>query len=300
MVCSLLQRIGFRESWCTELVSMMLFVYIGCGTAAIMSKTPIGGPEGYTQGDWHINVALAFGLAITVIAYATAHRSGGHINCAVTIALMISSDCEIVDGIGIIISQLIGSIIGAALLAATVPDDMDATGGLGCNGLADGYNAGNAFVGETLMTFLLMYTVYETAVSTRPVTRSKPSSEFQPVMGPLAIGLSVFLAHIVLLNITGCSINPTRSFGPAVVATIRGKTDAWDYFWIFVLAPILGASLAAGAKIVDKAYAQAPKAAQQQKARKRSANKEVEMGEEEVRAEQIGIITEAAAPTSPI
>lgn len=294
MVCSLLQKIGFRESWLTELVSMMLFVYIGCGTAAIMNQSP-------TQGDWHINVALAFGLAITVIAYATAHRSGGHINCAVTIALMISSDCELVDGIGIIISQLIGSIIGAALLAATVPENMDTTGGLGCNGLAPGYNEGNAFIGETLMTFLLMYTVYETAVSTRPVTRSKPNSEFQPVMGPLAIGLSVFLAHIVLLNITGCSINPSRSFGPAVVATIRGKQgdSAWKYFWIFVLAPILGASIAALCKIVDKANAAdaaAPtkRTAEKAKGRKRS---EVEMEESEdqnpeaVGTEQIGIIS---------
>lgn len=284
MVCSLLKRIGLRESWLTELISMMLFVYIGCGTAAIMKS-------GSIQGDWHINVALAFGLAITVIAYATAHRSGGHINCAVTIALMISSDCEIVDGIGIIISQLVGSILGAALLAATVPAAMDTTGGLGCNGLAAGYSEGNAFIGETLMTFLLMYTVYETAVSTRPLTRSKPNKEFQPVMGPLAIGLSVFLAHIVLLNITGCSINPSRSFGPAVVATIRGKTDAWDYFWIFVLAPILGASIAAASKIVDKAYAaeepvpEAKRKAEKSSSRKRS---EVEMEASE-EAVQIGI-----------
>merc|ERR1712098_48161 len=185
MVCAILSKIGLRESWITEFVSMALFVYIGCGTAANMNQSP-------AQGDWHIIVALAFGLAITVLAYATAHRSGGHINCAVTIALMISQDCGIADGIGIIISQLLGSILGAFLLSATVPAEMDTTKGLGCNGIAEGYSTGNAFMGEALMTFLLLYTVYETAVSKigpqslkklpdkRPVTRSKPSEEFQP------------------------------------------------------------------------------------------------------------------------
>merc|ERR1712058_134332 len=154
-------------------------------------------------------------------------------NCAVTIALMISQDCGIADGLGI--------ILGAFLLSATVPAEMDTTKGLGCNGIAEGYSTGNAFIGEALMTFLLLYTVYETAVSKSPVTRSKPSEEFQPVLAPLAIGFSVFLAHIVLLNVTGCSINPSRSFGPAFVSSMQGNAKAWDDFWVFVAAPILGA-----------------------------------------------------------
>jgi len=247
MVCSALQKIGIRESWLTEFVSMMLFVYIGCGTAAVTKR-------GTTQGDWYVTIALAFGIGIAVLAYATAHRSGGHINCAVTIALMISQDCEVVDGIGIIFFQLLGSICGAGLLAATVPEALDTTTNLGCNAVATGYSVGNAFVGETFMTFLLMYTVYETAVSTRPVTRTKPNSDHQPVMAPLAIGLSVFLAHIVLLNITGCSINPTRSFGPAVVASAMGASGVWTDFWVFVVAPIFGASIAAVCKVVDAKF----------------------------------------------
>ena len=126
------------------------------------------------------------------------------------------------------------------------------------------YSAGNAFVNEAMMTFLLLFVVFEVAVN-------KKSEMFN--VAPVAIGFAVFVAvrhrrppthrdprinalastchlvaaaqHLVCLPVTGCSINPTRSFGPALVATINGSTGLWNHMWIFWLGPIFGAVLAA-------------------------------------------------------
>merc|ERR1719389_1395393 len=125
-----------------------------------------------------------------------------------------------------------------------IPEEADKTGGLGTNAISDRLSKFNAFVGEFFMTFLLMLVVLETAVN--------PATKENREMAALAIGFAVFLAHAVLINIDGCSINPTRSFGPAMVrqSLYKNKADSFDEQLVFWAAPCLGA---AGAVFVSTA-----------------------------------------------
>merc|ERR1712072_46303 len=116
--------------------------------------------------------------------------------------------------------QLLGSFAGAGLVAATFPEGGNANiGCFGTNAVASGFSRGNAFCGEFFFTFLLLFTVFHTAVHERYGNNTDNAA-------PIAIGMAVFCAHCVLIPITGCSINPTRSFGPAILASIRDN-DCW-------------------------------------------------------------------------
>jgi len=213
-----------------EYLAMTLFVTIGCGSAMGVAKTP----------GWILQVALTFGLAITVLGYAVAHYSGGHINCAVTFGLYLAGELEWFQGVSILLAQLLGSITGAALLSCMYPKDKDLTGALGSNTVNEGYSVVHAFLGEVVMTFLLVFVVLETAIS--------PATKASRGVACSAIGLSVFLAHAVLIPVDGCSINPTRSFGPAFLAAYHNKSPkALQDLWIFWLGPLLGAAAAVGA-----------------------------------------------------
>lgn len=224
-----------------EFFAMLLFVYFGCGAAASnVHKT--------ANGEWDsasvVAIAMVFGLAITVLAYSTAHSSGGHINCAVTFALTLTGKCHPVRGFCYVVVQLLGSIAGAALLAATTTPHspvLDRSGGYGSNGLQNAsVGVGNALVAEVMGTALLVYTVLESAVNPKAVTTEGESAVLgnKQNLAPIPIGLAVFVAHIVLIPITGCSINPTRSFGPSVVA------NSWANHWIWWVGPLLGSFIA--------------------------------------------------------
>ena len=131
-----------------EYLAMTLFVYFGCGAASSNAH--------FVDGEWDSAsvtiIALQFGLAITVLAYATAHTSGGHINCAVTFCLTIVGTCHPLRAVVYVIAQLLGSITGAALLLATTTGGFDRTGSLGSNGrqasTAGQVGVGNAFLVE--------------------------------------------------------------------------------------------------------------------------------------------------------
>jgi len=129
-------------------------------------------------------------------------------------------------------------------LTLMIPEEADKTGGLGTNKIAEKLSKVNAFVGEFLMTFLLMFVVLETAVN--------PETKANREMAALAIGFAVFLAHAVLINVDGCSINPTRTFGPAMVRQLlyKNKADSLDEQLVFWAGPLLGA---AGAVLVSAA-----------------------------------------------
>ena len=212
---------------------------VGCGAASSNAH--------FTSGEWDSAsvtiIALQFGIGILVLAFATAHTSGGHINCAVTLALTIVGTCHPVRAICYFIAQMVGSICGAALLRATVETGpLDRTGALGSNGLQNSsVSEGNAFLVETMGTFLLCFVVLETAVNVKSVTTDGESVVRGNAMNlaPFPIGFAVFLAHVICIPITGCSINPTRSFGPALVS------DTWDQHWIWWVGPLTGATLAA-------------------------------------------------------
>lgn len=215
-----------------EYLAMTLFVTVGCGSAMGVAKEP----------GWVLQVALTFGVAITVLVYGIAHYSGGHINSAVTLAMVVTGHCTLMQGIFNFIAQLLGAITGALILTIVFPEEQDKTGGLGTNAVPAGRTMG-AFVGEMTMTFLLVFVIFETAVN----AAAKANSE----LAPLAIGFAVFLAHTVLIPITGCSINPTRSLGPALVRKFfyaKENQGTLEDMWVFWVAPCIGA---VGAAVVS-------------------------------------------------
>lgn len=215
-----------------EYFAMTLFVWIGCGCAMGIANDP--------GAAWILQTSLAFGFAITALAYAIGSYSGGQINCAVTFALMLVGELGISQGLANFVAQMLGSVTGALILDMMCPAEKDKTGGLGSNSVQAGYSQMNALVAEIMGTFLLLFVVLETAVN--------PNSVDNRSLACVAIGFAVFLAHVVMIPIDGCSINPTRSFGPAVVAKWRNdKLETFKQMWIFWAGPLSGAALAAGA-----------------------------------------------------
>jgi len=220
-----------------EFLAQALFVFVGCGSAMSIAKAP--------GSAWVLQVALTFGIAITVLAYTIGHYSGGQMNCAVTLGLVIVGHITVVQGIANLVAQLLGSLLGATILwivySGMPAASLDQTGGLGTNTLGDGVPMISALIGEIAGTFLLMYVVLETAVNSANTAVGS--------MAPLAIGFAVFLAHSVLISLDGCSINPTRTTGPAIInAILNPKSDgkALQQLWIFWVGPCVGAALAAG------------------------------------------------------
>jgi MIP family channel proteins len=213
-----------------EYLAMTLFVVIGCGSAMGSAKEP----------GWILQVALTFGFAITSLAYAVGHYSGGQINCAVTLGLYLSGNLSASQAIFNFVAQMLGSITGALLLTGITGEESDKTNGLARNKVAPGYTQGNALVGEACMTFLLMFVVLETAIN--------PDSAANRSLACVAIGFAVFLAHCVLIPIDGCSINPTRTFGPALISKMFYKKGCEDSLsgdqWVFWLGPLSGAACA--------------------------------------------------------
>jgi MIP family channel proteins len=217
-----------KKAVAAEFLAMTLFVVIGCGSACGIAKA-----EGSA---WVLQVSLTFGFAISVLAYSIGHISGGQINCAVTFGLWLAGELPMLQGVFNLVAQLAGSVVGAFVVRFMYPDEKDLTGGIGSNGVGEGFGPHSALVGEVVGTFLLMYVVMQTAVDA--------DTEANRALAPVAIGLAVFLAHSLLIPIDGCSINPTRSFGPAVVASLTGKKGTFQDMWIFWLGPLAGATLA--------------------------------------------------------
>ncbi|CAK0856020.1 unnamed protein product [Prorocentrum cordatum] len=218
-----------------EFIATMLLVIVGCGSAC--GAATKDGPA------WVLQVALTFGLAVTVLECTIGHYTGGQFNCAVTFGLVLARKLCPIQGALYFAAQLGGSVTGALVLRATCSDTgKDQTGSLGSNFVKSGFSAVSALLGEIVGTFVLMYVVMETEVN--------PLSEAWRPFAPLAIGLAVSLAHSVLLPVDGCSINPTRSVGPALVAAVsmpagRDKSPFMD-MWIFWIGPLMGATLAVG------------------------------------------------------
>jgi len=272
-----------------EFLAMMLFVILGCGSAMGIAGSGSSGGSGESGGGadkkgettsvipgWVLMVALVFGLSITLLAYTVGHYSGGHINCAVTFGLVLTGNCSVLQGLGNFISQMCGSVIGACILLAIYPAENDMTHSLASNSVSPRFHWWNALIAEIVGTFILMTVVLQTACN--------PKSVGNRANACIAIGLAVFAAHTVLIPIDGCSINPTRSFGPALMALTRrdapvaappvptaggtigaevaAMTTAaplpadpkdeeaapgpWHDMWIFWVGPLVGAALAAG------------------------------------------------------
>jgi len=220
------------KKYLAEFIGTFSLVLFGCG-AAVISGNAATGPSGIGL----LGISIAFGFAVVAMAYAIGGISGCHINPAVTIGVLTAGKMEVKDAVGYIISQCLGAILGAAvlyLIAVGRPDFKMPEWGLGANGWGEGYlaeyNIISAFVIETVMTFLFVFVILGT------------TSKFgNGAMAGLAIGVTLMLIHLVTIPVTGTSVNPARSLGPAVFS--GGK--ALSQLWLFFVAPILGAIIAA-------------------------------------------------------
>ncbi len=214
-----------------EFIGTMVLVIMGCGTAMLV------GCES-AEGCGYILTALAFGLTIVGMAYCVGNISGCHINPAVSLGVLLTGGMSVKEFVGYVIAQIVGALAGACILAIIftaggVPDMTEAFGSNGLTGVNGSVIAG--IVVEVVLTFIFVLTILGV---TSP--KAKHGS-----FGGLVIGLTLTLVHILGIGLTGTSVNPARSIGPAIVAAITGNTEPISCVWIFIVAPLVGAAIAA-------------------------------------------------------
>jgi len=220
-----------NKKYLAEAIGTCTLVVLGCGTAMLVGCDA-------ASGGGYILTALAFGLSIVAMAYCVGNISGCHINPAVSLGVLLSGGMEKKDLAGYVIAQCVGALVGSALLALIfkLGGVTDMTGGFGANGLAG--VGGNVFAGllvEIVLTFIFVMCILG-------VTSSKAG---HGSFGGLVIGLTLTGVHILGIGLTGTSVNPARSIGPAIVAAIAGNTAPLACLWVFIVGPLIGASLAA-------------------------------------------------------
>jgi aquaporin Z len=212
------------KKYFAECVGTFVLTFLGCGTAMFLG---CGEPAGV------VGTAIAFGLSVVAMAYTIGGISGCHINPAITLGVALSGRMSWKEACGYWCGQVIGGILAGAvlLLVANVVKAPDLTGALGSNGVANAGGVGGAFLVEVIATFLFVLVVLGT-------TDSKVGAGN---FAGLAIGLSLILIHLVCINLTGTSVNPARSIGPAIFA----GGDALKDVWVFICAPLVGGALSA-------------------------------------------------------
>lgn len=217
------------KKYIAEFIGTLVLVTLGCGTAMLTGCEHWGG---------YALTALAFGLVIVGMAYCVGNISGCHINPAVSLGVFLSKGMSAKDFGCYVVAQCLGAFAGAGLLAAIfgLGGVKDATGGFGSNGLAG--VSGSALAGllvEVVLTFIFVMTILG-------VTSKKGN---HGSFGGLIIGLTLTLVHILGIGLTGTSVNPARSLGPAIVALFAGNNDPIACVWVFIVGPLVGAALAA-------------------------------------------------------
>ena len=204
---------------CTaEFIGTFVLVFFACGTAAVVGCSA-------ENGTGYLLTALAFGLVIVAMAYSIGNISGCHINPAVSIAMLVSGKLSVKDFIGYLIAQFAGATAGAAVLMAFVGKES----GFGANALYEG-NIALSILIEIILTFVFVIAILGV---TSKIENSAVSG--------IVIGLTLTLVHILGISFTGTSVNPARSFGPALF--VGG--DALANVWVFLVAPLVGGVLAA-------------------------------------------------------
>lgn len=219
------------KKYIAECIGTCVLVVLGCGTAMLVGCDA-------ANGSGYLLTALAFGLTIVGMAYCVGNISGCHINPAVSLGVFMSGGIDTGDFVGYVISQCVGALVGSGILALIFGTGgvTDQTGGFGSNGLAGvGGSAIAGLIVEIVLTFIFVLTILG-------VTSKKAG---HGSFGGLIIGLTLTLVHILGIGLTGTSVNPARSFGPAVAAAIAGNTAPLAALWVFIVGPLVGAALAA-------------------------------------------------------
>lgn len=215
------------KKYLAELIGTMVLVLMGCGSAVFAGN--IAGIVGAGVGT--LGVAMAFGLAVVAMAYTIGNISGCHINPAITLGVFLSGRMSGKDAGMYMIFQVIGALIGSAIIYALV--STGANDGPTITG-SNGYDEGEmlqAFIAELVFTFIFVLVVLGTTDEKHGAGQ----------LAGLAIGLTLVLIHIVCIPITGTSVNPARSIAPAIFE--GGK--ALSQLWLFIVAPFAGAALSA-------------------------------------------------------
>ncbi len=208
------------KKFVAECLGTFVLVFFACGTAAVLKCNGADPNAAYAL------TALAFGLVIVAMAYSIGQVSGCHINPAVSLGMLLSGRMSVSDFVCYVIAQFVGATAGAACLSAVLGGNAS---GLGTNGLYDG-NVVASLIIEIILTFVFVLVILA-------VTSKEEYGKF----AGLVIGLTLTLVHILGIHFTGTSVNPARSFGPAIF--VGG--DALANLWVFIVAPLIGGALAA-------------------------------------------------------
>jgi len=227
-------EVKMSSKFVAELIGTFGLVLFGCGAAAIAGIDTVAGLSGLGL----LGIATAFGLSVVVFAYAIGGISGCHINPAVTIGVLSVGRISVKDAVVYIIAQGLGALLGAFVLQQILQGQLAGfTAGewaYGANGWGKGYQneygTATAFLTESVLTFIFLIVIL--------ATTSKVGNS---TMAGLAIGFTLVLIHLVAIPVTGTSVNPARSFGPALLA----GGQALSQLWLFIVAPIVGAVIAA-------------------------------------------------------
>ena len=209
-----------KKKYLCEFIGTLVLVFFGCGTAVI------------TGGDL-VATSLAFGLAIVVMAYSIGKVSGCHVNPAVSLAMLINKKLSFSEFCGYVAAQVLGAIAGTAVLFAILKSSVLGLPNLGANGYGVLSNVELSLVGalitEIVLSFVFIFTILGVT-----------SDESKENISGLIIGLALTFVHLIGINLTGTSVNPARSLGPALFA----GGEHLKQLWVFVVAPLLGSILA--------------------------------------------------------
>jgi len=228
-----------------EFFGTAIFIFLGCGS--VFSAFEFSRHTDGNLDSFIVLVAMGHGFAITVVIYTIGDVSGGNINPAITWALVLTRKMSLLRGGLYWIAQISGAVCGALLLKSMIPPAMLQTGVisemLGCHGLHHDMDPLQGFWFEIVLTFIFVFVVFGTAISPF-VGKMAPVSGGGDEYGhgkltPLALGLTILVLHLVAVPFTGASMNPARSFGPALIGS------CWDNHWVYWAGPLVGSTVSA-------------------------------------------------------
>ncbi|NXU29429.1 AQP2 protein, partial [Thalassarche chlororhynchos] len=224
-----LRSVAFTRAVFAEFLATLVFILFGLGSAL---NWPSASSPSILQ------IALAFGLAISTLVQALGHISGAHINPAVTVACLIGSQVSFLRAVFYVVAQLLGAVVGAAILHEITP--ADSREGLAINKLHNETTTGQAVTVELFLTFQLVLCIFASTDERREDNLGSPA---------LSIGLSVAVGHLLGIRYTGCSMNPARSFAPAVIVGdfswfLLTRFFSFRFPQVFWVGPLVGAAAA--------------------------------------------------------